>query len=131
MRMPAVSGAGGAFVERPTRLSARGLAGSRREEPEALEVGEVCVDGRGRRESYGRADLAHGRRVAVLCGVVVDEREDLALARCELRGGGFGMRTHVRRVDPGADVVKGGTRREGSASMGTYALVAELVDALG
>ena len=131
MRMPEVVRRGRRLRRAADEVERPRLGGVAPQEPEALEVGEVSVDGRGRRESNGRADLAHGRRVAVLCGVVVDEREDLALARRELGGGGIGVRTHVRRLDRGSDGVKGGTAAEAPLPSGPHALVAELVDALG
>ena len=105
------------------------------QQPEALQVGEVRVHGGRRGEPDGGADLAHGRRVAVLREVLVDEREDLALARRELRRGGFGRRTHVRMLDRGADGVKAWRGLDGVcgwlAWCAVHALVAELVDALG
>ena len=67
----------------------------------------------------------------MLCGVVVDEREDLALALGELRRGCFGNRTHVRTLDGGADGVKVAGRGVSASMAPVHALVAELVDALG
>ena len=51
----------------PTSSSALGLVGSRLDVPGLLELGEVDVDGRRRREPDLGADLAHRRRVPVLC----------------------------------------------------------------
>ena len=45
----------------------------------------MSVDGRGRRESDGLADVTDGRRVAVLRRVALDEVEDLLLALRELQ----------------------------------------------
>ena len=107
--MPAVSLRGaGAFCLAADEVERARLGGIAAQQPETLQVGEVRVHRRRGREPDGGADLAHRWRVAVLRGVLVDEREDLALARRELRRGCFGRRTHVRILDPGADGVKVG-----------------------
>ena len=61
-----------------TRL--RGVAA---DQADTLEVREVRVDGRGRGEPHLLADLAHGRRVAVVVDVGDEELPDLLLARGE------------------------------------------------
>ena len=50
------------------------------QQPDLLEVGQMRVHRRGRREPDRLADVAHRRRIAVLRGVLLDEVEDLLLA---------------------------------------------------
>ena len=50
------------------------------QQPGLLEVGEVGMHRRGRRQPDGLADVPHGRRIAVLARVLLDEVEDLLLA---------------------------------------------------
>ena len=59
---------------------ARGFVGSRAEVALVLEGRQVGVDGGGRREADGFADLADARRVAAATDLGVDELEDLLLA---------------------------------------------------
>ena len=58
---------------------ARGFVGSRLEHPGSLELREVRVDGRGRPQADGLADLTDGGRIAVLVDVLVQVLEDRAL----------------------------------------------------
>ena len=58
---------------------ARGFEGSRLQQPDLLQVGQVRVHGRGRVQAHGFADLPHGRRVPGLRRVLADEVEDLLL----------------------------------------------------
>ena len=53
------------------------------DEPEALEVGEMRVDGRRRGQLERRADLAHRRRIAVDADALADELQYLLLSRGE------------------------------------------------
>ena len=53
------------------------------DEPEALEVGQVRVDGGRRGQIERRADLAHRGRIAVGAHARADELQYLLLSRCE------------------------------------------------
>ena len=67
----------------PVELDRAGLRRVALDQPDALEVREMGVYGRGRREADLLADLAHGRRVAVVVDVRDEELPDLLLTRGE------------------------------------------------
>ena len=84
MRMPgrsAMTGAGSTGAVAADDAERAGLRRIAAKMTEALEVREVRVHGRGRREADGLADLAHRRRVAMTNEVGVDHLEDLLLPR--------------------------------------------------
>src|SRR4029079_3590927 len=72
-------------------LDRPGLRGVAPEEAEALEAGEVGVDGARAREPDRLADLPHARGVAPVAEGRLDEVEDLSLLAAE-RGAGVGHR---------------------------------------
>ena len=77
---------------------ARGLVGVAPEVAEALEAGQVGVDGGRGREPHRLADLAHRRRVAAVAGVGDDAVEDPLLALGEF---GIGHACSFRRDEVG------------------------------
>ena len=90
----------------------------------ALEVGEMRVNGRRRRQPDRLADLAHRRRIAVPVDVLDEEVPDLLLSACQLDvahdaspriRGRWDERVFAMRVETPADDVKdacsGPTRR--------------------
>src|SRR3954451_13483744 len=62
------------------QLDGPGLRGVAAQEADLLEIREVRVHRRGGGETHGLADVAHGRRIAVLRVVLLNEVEDLLLA---------------------------------------------------
>jgi hypothetical protein len=66
---------------RPVKqLDRPGLGRITPQQPDALQVGQVGMDGRRGGQADCLADVAHGRRVPVLRRVALDELEDLLLS---------------------------------------------------